>query len=272
MQQFFSQPITDIIGLRHSVRNYESTPLPNETIEKIEQFINTLKYPFPQKVRITLIDTSDVNSNLKLGTYGVIKGARYFLITACEKDTFSQITLGYCLEKVVLYCTSLGLGTVWLGGTFRKSNFAKAISLSDHELLPIVSPVGIEGGKKSFLGSFFGKSSKIRKDFSTLFFQTNFSTPLTPEQAHEFYEPLEMLRLAPSAVNKQPWRVLMEKGVIHFYLDHPKGLNFVDLGIALCHFHLTALELELKGHFHTFDNLTSTPKCDFTYVISWIIE
>lgn len=67
------------------------------------------------------------------------------------------IALGYSLEKVILYCTSLGLGTVWLGGTFNKGNFAKAVNLKENEILPIVSPVGYEGGKKSLFAKVVGK-------------------------------------------------------------------------------------------------------------------
>lgn len=67
------------------------------------------------------------------------------------------IALGYSLEKVIIYCTSLGLGTVWLGGTFNKGNFAKAVNLKENEILPIVSPVGYEGGKKSLFAKVVGK-------------------------------------------------------------------------------------------------------------------
>lgn len=67
------------------------------------------------------------------------------------------IALGYSLEKVILYRTSLGLGTVWLGGTFNKGNFAKAVNLKENEILPIVSPVGYEGGKKSLFAKVVGK-------------------------------------------------------------------------------------------------------------------
>lgn len=59
-----------------------------------------------------------------------------------------------------------------------------------------------------------------------------------------------MVRLAPSAVNKQPWRVVLDKNGVHFYLKRTKGyvseaagdLQKIDLGIALCHFALAAKE------------------------------
>jgi hypothetical protein len=55
---------------------------------------------------------------------------------------------------------------------------------------------------------------------------------------------MEMVRWAPSAVNKQPWRIIAADGSFHFYEKQDKGyvsektgdLQKVDVGIALCHF------------------------------------
>ena len=48
------------------------------------------------------------------------------------------------MESLILYATSLGLGTCWIGGTFKKGQFAKAIDLKGDEILPIVLPIGYE--------------------------------------------------------------------------------------------------------------------------------
>lgn len=260
--------IKEIISARYSVRNYSDKPLSKEIIEKINSYIKGLSNPFNKQVRIQLIKKDASNENIKLGTYGVIKGANYFFVSACKDDDTSLMALGYSLEKVILYCTSLGLGTVWLGGTFKKGAFAKAINLQEDEILPIVSPVGYEGGKKSLLGTLFGNHHNKRKPFSELFFNRDFNTSLTEDDAEEYFEPLEMLRLAPSAVNKQPWRVVKEDDKIHFYLASTNSLNRVDIGIALCHFHLTALENKLEGGFEVDNNRNEDSK--FTYVISWV--
>ena len=69
--------------------------------------------------------------------------------------------------------------------------------------------------------------------------------------------PLEMVRLAPSATNKQPWRAVAKKDRVHFYEKKTKGyakestgdIQKVDLGIALCHFEIAAEERRLKGRF-----------------------
>ena len=78
-----------------------------------------------------------------------------------------------------------------------------------------------------------------------------------------------MLRIAPSALNKQPWRVVREEYLLHFYLASNKGLTKIDIGIALCHFHLTAIQNHIQGKFITLDASKYPQNKDFTYIMSW---
>ncbi|MBE5962774.1 MAG: nitroreductase Nfs [Lachnospiraceae bacterium] len=267
----YGRPVCEVIDLRHSVRNYTDQAISADLLHKIASYIEHVTNPFGKTVRIKLIQKGSENRDLKLGTYGVIRGANYFLVTACEKDEISYLALGYALEKVILYCTSLGLGTVWLGGTFQRGEFAKAIELKEKEVLPIVAPVGYEGGKKTLLGTIFGNHGKQRKAFEDIFFDKAFAVPLKKENAGIYGEPLEMLRLAPSAVNKQPWRVVKDGENIHFYLVAEKGLNHVDLGIGLSHFHVQAMEKGINGTFVVAKDSHPEHK-DYKYQISWIKE
>ena len=132
MNTTFNEPINEIIKKRHSVRNYENTGISKDVKEKLQVYldeINNSVGPFGGKVKIQLVEKDDTDKAIKLGTYGVIKGANYYLAAAYKKSNYDLEDLGFLFEKVILYCTSLGLGTVWLGGTFNKGNFAKAMVL-----------------------------------------------------------------------------------------------------------------------------------------------
>lgn len=120
--------IENIIKKRHSVRNYDDKEISNELIDKINKYIGNIETPFTNRIRIQAVKEGDSKESKKLGTYGMIKGASNFLVTACEGNAGDYEAIGYALEKVILYCTSLGLGTCWIGGTFNKGNFAKAIN------------------------------------------------------------------------------------------------------------------------------------------------
>lgn len=263
----FTKSVDELIKLRHSVRSYESKDLPESIIEKINKYIDNLSTPFNGKVRIKIIKKSDYDE--KLGTYGVIRGAMYFLAVACEKGKFDLETLGYTFEKVILYCTSLGLGTVWLGGTFNKAEFSKVMQISENEFLPIVSPFGYENNKKSIMASIFGNNTGKRKDYSKLFFENDFNMSLLKNSAGEYSEVLEMVRLAPSALNKQPWRIVKNDNVFHFYMEGNKESERIGMGIAMCHFELSAEEKCLNGKFEKVNPNIDT---NYNYVISWICK
>lgn len=77
----------------------------------------------------------------------------------------------------------------------------------------------------------------------------SFEQPLTPDAAGKLFLPLEMICLAPSAVNKQPWRMVVMDDVVRFYLQRSKNFDSgkidmqkIDMGIALCHFELMAID------------------------------
>jgi hypothetical protein len=94
-----------------------------------------------------------------------------------------------------------------------------------------------------------------------------------PEGASGRYlEPLEMLRLGPSASNRQPWRVVKEQGrdIFHLYLRRSKGHDKlikaverqrIDMGIAMSHFELTVRELGLGEQWEEMAPSLSPVRC-----------
>lgn len=258
--------IIKTIEARHSVRTYENRPLPKEMITKIIEYIDEVASPFDGKVRLQFIEQDKLQEKVKLGTYGVIKGSNYYIAAACIDGLDQEVMLGYILEKVVLFCTSLGLGTVWLGGTYNKSHFASVMDLQENETIKIVVPLGYEADKKSLVAKLMGNHNKQRKEFGTLFFDEQVENPLTKERAGKYSTALEMLRLAPSAVNKQPWRVIKQGEMFHFYAVNGKAFQGIDLGIALAHFYLTLMEQGIEGEFIRVSPAVSSP---FVYITSW---
>lgn len=229
-----------------------------------------LKAPFGAKCRIELLNTAASTEPVKLGTYGFIKGADYLALIVDGEEPLRDEGAAYMFEQVVLYSTSLGLGTCWLGGSFSRGDFKKQLTLSPDEKIRIVSPVGYASDKKhfSFLSVFGSSKPKPRKPFTANFFHNKFGNPLTGDAAGIYARPLEMVRIAPSATNKQSWRVVMNIDALHFYKSASYGFDEIDLGIALCHFEQTCLELGVAGSYKV---LTSAPKGQkATYVISWI--
>ncbi len=249
--------IGEIISQRRSERTYNEVPIPEDIKQRIKDYISKVDAPFNTKIRFELVDTDKSGSGLKLGTYGVISGASSFICAATEKTARYEENLGYAFEKIILYATSLGLGTCWLGGTFKRSEFGKAIDLKENELLPIISPIGYAKEKRGILDSLMVMvaGSRNRKDWDELFFDKDFNKPLKKEENSGIKEIFEAVRLAPSASNKQPWRIVKDENVFHFFLARNVGYGNVasfdiqrlDIGIAMFHFDAMAKEFGLPG-------------------------
>ena len=216
---FSDFPVCDTIQKRHSVRTFDARPLDGSIMAKLTAYAKELRNPFDIPVTVHVLETGD-DSTKKLGTYGVIKGTKTFLGVTVPKGALSMEAVGYSFEQLVLYATHLGVGTCWLAATFDRKAFTGAMQVSDDEWMPVISPIGYAAEKRAISESLMRTSMKSnqRKDWSELFFDGDFQTPLSHGAAGNYDQALEMLRLAPSATNAQPWRVLRRDGANHFCL------------------------------------------------------
>ena len=278
----FTKSIVEVIRDRRSVRNYKPMSLENETKDKLIQYMKGLQSPFNSGVRLELVEESSIveTSGGRVGTYGFIKGATTYIAAIIEEKEGNLEEIGFMLEKLILYATSLGLGTCWLGGTFNRGQFAEHLKLRPTECLPIVTPIGYPMDKMSMMEKAirFAAGSNNRKPWRELFFNNTFKTPLAEAEAEKYAIPLEMIRLSPSASNKQPWRVVKANKQWLFYLKATKGygeglgynIQRVDVGIAMCHFEMTLKELGLTGEWVVKeDNNINKPEA-IKYIITWL--
>lgn len=271
-------PIQETIKKRNSVRSYEERKLSAQDKEKLMAYMDSLTNPFGVKVNFHIVEKDLGGKDIKLGTYGVIKGATTFLGVSVEDTELGLEAAGYEFENLILYATHMGLGTVWLAATFSRNNFMSAMGIRENDLFPAISPVGYPAMKKSLRESVVRKTMKSdqRKSWKDIFFKDNFFNPLTEQDAGEYASALEMLRLAPSATNAQPWRVIKKGNVFHFYETHnakakpeEKLIKRVDVGIGLSHFHQTVLENGLSGKFETLSQDNIDIPENTNYIISF---
>lgn len=271
--------VEDAVNLRSSVRNYDGQKIDDVTMGKIQSFIQSIENPFGNKIKYHLINIEEMKEPKKLGTYGVIQGAKQFIGVTVRQEPSMLEALGYELEVLMLYLATLRIGTCWLGGTFNRKEFAKGVDIKEDELFPVITPLGYAAKKMHFTEVAMRKLIKAdqRKGFESLFFKESFKTPLTKESAENMYLPLEMIRLGPSASNKQPWRIVQCKDYIHFFESKNPGyskafsydIQKIDLGIAAAHFDLSIKELGIQGHFVKLSSVDMELPEHVEYVFSW---
>lgn len=230
--------ITEIIEKRTSVRTYADRPVEQSAIDALNASIASASSPFGGEYTIEL-KKFDLKGPQRPSTYGTISGASWYLLLGIHDDDTSALAAGFAMEQVVLKATELGLGTCWMAMTFKGADFMRGSDMPSSTPLKIISPVGYSAGKRRMLESITRLSvgSAKRKPMAELFADGSFGTPV-PEGS-TFYRALEMMRLAPSAKNSQPWRALVQGDTVSFYYVDKTDAAILDLGIALCHFDLT---------------------------------
>lgn len=274
-------PVELSIITRKSVRTYNEEVISDDTMAKIVTYCDNLTNPFMVDVEIKLLNKKGALESENLGTYGVIKGANYFLGASARNQELALEGLGYSLEKVVLMLTSLGISTCWLGGSFNRSSFSRAMNLQKGLLFPCVISLGYTSNKKSLLSHVANKIVGVRKKmrWDQLFFKNDFKTILTPSEIKDYAVVLQMVRKAPSSGNAQPWRIVLKDGVFHFFKkkNHLLSSNIsgidlqkVDMGIAACHFDMMAQANHLAGSFQKLDNVDIELPDLIEYSFSWI--
>jgi hypothetical protein len=284
-----TKPITEIIRQRFSCRTYLKTPILAEKRQELSDFISSLQNgPFGGQPHFHLVaaDKQDSRALKNLGTYGFIQDATGFIIGALDSGEKNLEDYGYQMEEIILFATSLNLGTCWLGGSFTRSSFARKINAADDALIPAVTSIGeianMEEARNGLLRRQINADQRL--PWEQLFFDQQFGNPLTQKNAGNFAAPLEMLRIGPSASNKQPWRVIKDGNAWHFFLQRTRGyrqstltrflgvadIQRLDLGIAMCHFELTARELGLPGEWASAEPALEKPDGLTEYTVSWM--
>jgi nitroreductase len=281
----FSQPVAALIKKRYSCRSFDGRGLADGELAALGKFPAGLELPFRTRLRFGIIDREKVRAGniFSTGSYGMIKGVRFYLTALVAKaEPRPWEDIGFALEAAVLYATALDLGSCWIGGIFDRKNFGRALGMGEDESLPAVVAVGRPAEKRSLRDRLVRWSAKgnLRKGPAELFFADDWQSPLPLEKFPQAAPLLECVRLAPSASNKQPWRILHQDGAYHFFLSRDRAysalmpladLQRIDLGIAMCHFQLAAAEAGLAGGWQDkYSRLPDTPR-NFEYIVSYMV-
>jgi nitroreductase len=272
---------------RTSVRRYDGTSLDPGIADHIRTTIRaeSLPGPFGVTPRFALVSAEEIARIGRLGTYGVIRGAGDFVVGSVTVVDGAMEDFGYRMEGIVLAATALGLGTCWLGGTFRRSAVARILPLEAGEVVPAVTPIGRASNRGSLVNDVIRAAarSSSRLPFDRIFFAGSFDRPLTAEASGRWANVLECVRRGPSASNKQPWRVVLDHGRdgerLHLYLAENKAYNSllgavrvqrIDMGIAMRHVAEAAADLGMTGKWTrlSVSPVYDAPE-DMKYIATW---
>lgn len=249
---------SELVRERRSVRTFDGQGISSEVLEQLKTFAESCGNPYGIPMEYRFLNAKE--HGLKSP---VIAGTEEYVAVKLKRVPHFEEALGYAMEQFVLDAWSVGIGTTWIGGTMDRQAFEKAMDLSEDEIMPCVSPIGHAAKRMSIKETVMrkGVGADRRKAFEELFCIDDFDRPMKEDEAGELLLPLQMVRWAPSAVNKQPWRVVVTGSDVHFYMAKGKGfesssvgnMQKIDMGIALCHFALGTEEAGLDVEFEIND-------------------
>jgi hypothetical protein len=243
------------IFLRHSERLYSGEPVTEGELSKLEKTCREFR-PF-EGARAELVRSppDDVFKGI-VGSYGKVRNApHYVAFVRNDRVPNADVALGYMGEGIILEATSLGLNTCWVAGFFRPDVVREHIGVSDDESVTAVTPVGYAKEKCDRIESLRTDHNKPHRRHELSSLVTKGSFP--PREW--MLKALEAARLAPSAVNRQPWRFLVEKDsvtIIESISTNWFGrISYsLDCGIAMLHLELGALAAGVRGEWTLLDS------------------
>ena len=186
-----------------------------------------------------------------VGSYGKVQGAPHALVfIGDERADFPDQHVGYTGEAIVLEATVLGLATCWVGGFFSAKRVAQIVELGPGERAYAVSPLGTPLATDTLVERTMAGMAGAHKRKRV--------TEIAPGIEHGEWPTwavaaVETARVAPSAMNRQPWRFRFEDGALIVAkaapFETPKVTKRFDIGIAMLHVELAAHAHGLSGHW-----------------------
>lgn len=206
----------DVIFTRRQVRKFNTDLVESETVDSIAEHIYSTRQMDGLNADFEVVPAQAISGS---------QGAAFAILSYCGNNAFDYANVGFVLQEADLYIQNIGLGSGWFMS-------AKPNNSRDDFCIALL---------------FGGTDVPFRKGAG------EFKRKPISEICSESNNIAEAVRLAPSSMNSQPWRlsfsegrVIVEeagRGIARMILKNK--LNKIDMGIASRHA-VTTLENDGK--------------------------
>ena len=235
------------IFIRRSRRIYKKIGVPPDKLDRLVSICRNFR-AFPEARAVLVDQPSEHIYRGFMGSYGKITDAPGYIAFIGNMDSSRvQEAVGFTGQGIILEATSLGLGTCWVGGYFRPEEAHRQIPLAREERVLAITPFG-------FPRDSYSAQEKLMIGLARLHKRKSLKELVTGTPDKEWMKTaLEAARLAPSAVNRQPWRFVCGDTSISVSLDKKRDTYKIsrrlDCGIAMLHLELGARHAGVSGHW-----------------------
>lgn len=200
---------------RHAVRSYEDREIEADKAAELKDEINRCNQEGNLAIQLITNDR-EVFKGMMAFSAGFRGVSNYIALVGPAGDKLDE-KLGYYGERIALKAQQLGLNTCWVGATWKKGK-CRAVVGEDQELVCVLAlGYGTTQGvpHKTKPMSQLCKADKDMPDW----FKTG----------------MEAVMLAPTAMNKQNFQVILDGDDVRFQVRESRYSN-IDLGIIKYHF------------------------------------
>lgn len=228
-----------LIERRISVRQYEQD-VNEATLAQVRKICEHVKGYNSSALKYFLLPGSEVHRRLRcIGPIGRVF-APWYLAAVASGDREALFNLGYSSQRVILELTAMDLGTCWLGALFDSEALGDNLGLEKGQAVRAL----IAWGRGHKVPGTKEKSGRRQPPEKLAVYAEDRDT------RYPWRTVLEAVRWAPSAINRQPWRLWFGASAVHLFSRSGRlarsGIP-IDMGIALCHLELACEQLAIPG-------------------------
>lgn len=266
-----------------SVREFKEDMVDGKILTEIENYIASCKKlvaDIAVEPRLVAGEEGYEKLNGVAGYKGImIKAPNYLLLLSESKDHYIE-NAGYLGERAILFARDLGVDSCWI--TFESSDEIKnRLGLStDKEVVALIAlGYGMDKAESMKINYNYSNtnvsvstnsSERIALDDMVYIDEwgNNANSDILEERA--LLDAFSYARMAPSALNKQPWRFIVDGGKVVLCINNENYsgsyVNKIDAGIVMLYFGVI-LDVTMFDSKWGFDSLDKDYKIPADYTV-----
>lgn len=263
--------MTNFLKNRKSVREFRNKNINSDILDEIKLYLDSLEKEEKTKdIRFKLYEYGEkLYKELKgIGGYsGVMIQSPHYIGLEIINDNERNIIYGsYYMEKIITKLNNIGLDTCWVSIVNVDENIKKEIFGDVVGKIDYILAIGHGKLRNPFINETF--SERIGVDELVFTDKIGNYSNIDDLENRGLSDLFYYIRFAPSALNKQPWRFLLEKDKVTLLIKYDKGEkpNLVDAGIAMYYFESLGKSIGLNSKWKLIDGLLEGENNNYKYI------
>lgn len=253
----------DAIFYRKSIRKYSNKRIKKELLDEVKNICSDINYLNKDlSIKAHVIDRGHLVHFL-MGKDCKVKAPHYIIVTSNKGEDYLQ-DIGFAMEEVVLKLTTLGIATCWLECNIKRDDILEFVDLEtktedlnneENQVEDIEKEENLEEPYSIIAFGYPEESEKL--------FRSNKNADrkgikhICKKLDKNLEQIVDVIKLAPSMKNSQPWILYNKENNIHFYEEKQKKnlkeTNKISMGIALKHFDIACKKFNLQTNYSKID-------------------